>query len=83
MGVLEVLSDPSYDPIEDLRRSYEGSGAALEASISFSMAAICFTVLPMLYSLYSIGCDVPYFRLIDDLLISWKLSNKASTKAGF
>ena len=30
MGVLEVLSDPSYDPIEDLRRSYEGSGAALE-----------------------------------------------------
>ena len=32
MGVLEVLSDPSWDPVEDLRRSYEGSGAAEEVS---------------------------------------------------
>ena len=33
MGVLEVLSDPSWDPVEDLRRSYEGSGAAEEEKI--------------------------------------------------
>ena len=53
MGVLEVLSDPSWDPVEDLRRSYEGSGAAEEVSstlVEKSMKNL-------------------YFRSNDDLLI--------------
>ena len=47
MGVLEVLSDPSWDPVEDLRRSYEGSGAAEEVSIRAALDVDILAVLDL------------------------------------